>query len=150
MTTPAELVALVLDDDELWLRSLARLLSTHGIRSLRCTTAEQAFAALEEQPVDLCVIDFVLGGGWDGARFARALREKLGEDTPPLVLLSGTLDEVDFEDRRPFDASYAKDLPPEALVAELRAAATEENGRPRSHSRIRPVHAGRKRRQTPS
>ena len=153
---------LLLDDDELWLRSLKRLLTRAGTRCDDHVTPESALEALEANHAAgdlpaLCVVDYALGRGWTGARFAQEAHARLGEQCPPLVLVSGTAELVGMEDRRLFHATYAKTLEPDALLAELRLVLNRREGRPRSHSRASarsrrrrprgPCSAGRRRRR---
>ncbi|MGE0784177.1 MAG: hypothetical protein AB7S26_00715 [Sandaracinaceae bacterium] len=153
----------MLDDDELWLRSFGRALRARGADVAPFTTPEQALVALaDELRPSVLVIDYVLGRGWDGARFAEAVRGQRamrGEEGagPPLILLSGTLGQVGAWRRRAFDLALSKSTPVAALVEQVLALA--RSGRSAdSHARIvlpedgaqGPVAVYRPKKQTPS
>lgn len=139
---------LLLDDDELWLRSLGRLLRTRGLVVRPFTAPEPALEALGASVPKVCVIDFVLGRGWTGASFARRVREQLGTRTPPLVLVSATLAEIDHVDLIPFDLCLGKHLDTGKIVDEVLATAAEARRAPRSHHQLRPIPR-RERKSTP-
>lgn len=143
---------LLLDDDELWLRSLSRLLRTRGFEVRSFSSPEPALEALERDRPTLAVIDFVHGGGWTGATVARRIHGTLGRAAPPLVLVSGTLAEVEDEDLAIFDTVLSKGLKTERIVDEIAAtlaeAEAESRQKPRSHEQLRPVRP-RRRKNTP-
>ena len=94
------------------------------------------------------MIDFVLGRGWTGASFARRVREQLGTRTPPLVLVSATLAEIEDVDLLPFDLCLGKNLKIGKIVDEVLATAAEARRAPRSHHQLRPIPR-RERKSTP-
>ncbi|HJL15789.1 MAG TPA: response regulator [Sandaracinaceae bacterium LLY-WYZ-13_1] len=138
MTQPPRPLLLLLDDDELWLRSLSRRLRMEGYRTVTFGTAAEALDGIAEHEPDLCVIDYLLGGDQDGSDVAFRARDRFGDACPPLVLVSGTLEQVPTDRLRPFDGTYGKDLDARQLVAEITATLTSGD-RPRSHSRLRPI-----------
>ncbi len=108
-----------------------------------CLTFTRPEPALElferSNAVELCVVDFALGGGWTGGRFAGALRARRCRRIPALVLVSGTLEDVPSADRRLFDAAYPKSMDPRTLLAELLRFTRVEAKHPRSYLRLTPA-----------
>ena len=137
MGTEEQPLVLLLDDDEFWARSLKRALGLRGLEVVTRHGIEDALAAVEQRRPDVCIVDYRLGDVDTGADFARALWARYQKRTPPLMLLSGTLDDVPIEDRRPFVAAHDKSLSVDAIVHELREALAHGNTQNRSHSRLR-------------
>jgi len=80
---------LLVDDEELIVRSLSRLLSVLGYQPVACSTPQQALEVLRsDQPLDVMLTDLNMPGmsGLDLAREAKKLRPSL-----PVVLASGYL-----------------------------------------------------------
>lgn len=82
---------LVLDDDEVVLRGLRRVLerAQHQVRP--CTTIEAARFELAKGPIDLLIVDLDLGGTHAG----ELIRQVETVDRIPIIILSGW-----FADRR--------------------------------------------------
>ncbi len=146
-------LVVLLDDDELWLRSLARAFKARGGRVVVFTTPEQLLEAWTDGlSADVMVIDFVLGFGWDGARVARAIRERASTTPPPLVLLSGTLEEVGAADLEAFDLALSKGDSMADVVDQVLAQPRASTRK--SHHRLRPATPSdalrrRRRKRTP-
>ncbi len=120
MSAALPIIALLLDDDEKWLQSLSLGLTARGnVHCVPFTIPEDALRALESVATNICVIDFSLGRGWTGARFALAVRAHLGVRTPPLLLVTEALGDVPPADLAHFDDAYPKDLDPRALIEAL-------------------------------
>lgn len=90
--------------------------------TLACN-GEQAIALLLAQAFDVAVIDIGLPG-IDGYEVARLTRERLGEDAPHLVALTGYggLREREASERAGFGTHLVKPVEPSALVAAIATA----------------------------
>jgi len=80
---------LCVDDDSLYLSSIARLLGRKGYRVIPCENAARALQAFESLPrdhPDLAIVD-VMMPGTDGLDLTRRIRS-LTKDRIPVVLLS--------------------------------------------------------------
>ncbi|MFK7985542.1 MAG: hypothetical protein AB8I08_05885 [Sandaracinaceae bacterium] len=142
---------LVLDDDELWLRSCVRRIRQRGGRVTTFTMPEDALKALAEQRFALGMIDYHLGRGWTGARFAEQARG-LDVSCPPLILVSSALEQVPMVERARFRGAYPKATPSMTLFDEVFATIAEASRRsPKSHRQLRAAEGpvGRKRYNTP-
>jgi DNA-binding NarL/FixJ family response regulator len=91
VAAPREIRVLVVDDHPLFRAGLTTVLGTE--RDLRVVadvgTAEQAIQAVASAPVDLAIVDILLGRG-DGIQVTRALRS---QESAPRVLGLSVLDE---------------------------------------------------------
>lgn len=68
---------LVVDDDASFGRVLARSLQRRGFAARAVAGVEEALAACEHSPPTHAVLDLMLGGGDDGLRLMRRLRERV-------------------------------------------------------------------------
>ena len=68
---------LVVDDDASFGRVLARSLQRRGFAARAVGGVEEALAACEQAPPSHAVLDLMLGGGDDGLRLMRRLRERV-------------------------------------------------------------------------
>src|SRR5436305_15167846 len=82
---------LIVDDDRAILAALQRLLEREGYQVRSATSAEEAIALLEQQPVKLALLDIALPGQ-DGLSFCRQIR---GEWRFPVIMLTGRGSTVD-------------------------------------------------------
>src|SRR5438093_9378052 len=82
---------LVVDDARAILAALQRLLEREGYQVRSATSAEEAIALLEAQPVELALLDIALPGQ-DGLSFCRQIR---GEWRFPVIMLTGRGSTVD-------------------------------------------------------
>ena len=79
---------LVVEDDELFRRSLATYVASLGYATISCGTGEEALARCRESQISACVADYHLPS-ISGVELAdRLAREKLGV---PVVLITGFL-----------------------------------------------------------
>lgn len=115
---PSPLIFLV-DDQPTWLRALGRVLRQAGATVRAFEDPRSVLDVIEADLPDLAMIDFDLGPGGTGDALARQLREALGSECPPLMLLTAQLGDVDDRALVVFDAALSKDTPPDALVATL-------------------------------
>jgi DNA-binding NtrC family response regulator len=67
---------LVIDDEQALLDTITRLLEGRGHRALAASSAEQGFAIVEAQPVDVVITDLQLGGEIDGIEICRQLAHR--------------------------------------------------------------------------
>ena len=82
---------LIVDDDRAILAALQRLLEREGYGVRTATSAEEAIALLEQQPVELALLDISLPGQ-DGLSLCRQIR---GEWRFPVIMLTGRGSTVD-------------------------------------------------------
>lgn len=111
---PAPQRLLVVDDNDIMLLTLTRILEQHGFSVLAANSADRGLELTQSQPVDLVVMDYRLPGnrGQLGPELKR-LRPGL-----PIIVLSGdpeAAQAVEFA-----DLLLPKPQPPEQLVAEIR------------------------------
>jgi DNA-binding response OmpR family regulator len=112
---------LLVDDDEDTRQVVAALLTAEGYQASTVATAEAAFDALRQSPVDLVVVDYDLPG-MNGLELCRRLLGERGSRGESVVMLSARTEE------RLVDAAYrtgAEDFIPKPFrVAELIARLT--------------------------
>ena len=103
-----------MDDNDIMLLTLARILEQHGFTVLAANSADRGLELAESQPVDLVVMDYHLPGnrGQLGPELKR-LRPSL-----PIVVLSG--DPEAGQAVKFADLLLPKPQPPDHLVAEIR------------------------------
>jgi DNA-binding response OmpR family regulator len=89
-------VILCVDDDELFLKSLVRVLRRPGYAVIACDNPEEALEAIPVLRPDLAFID-VLMPGMNGLDLASEIRDDYGEELP-LVLLSGRTSDREIAD----------------------------------------------------
>ncbi len=80
------------DDDELFLSSLARLLARHGYRVSAFEDPERALEAIPGLAPDLAILDLVMPG-MSGLDLAEEIKEAYGERIPVVMLTALTSDE---------------------------------------------------------
>lgn len=111
---PAPQSLLIVDDNDIMLLTLTRILEQHGFSVMAANSADRTLELASSRPVDLVVMDYHLPGdqGQLGPELKR-LRPGL-----PLIVLSGdpeAAQAVEFA-----DLLLPKPQPPEKLVAEIR------------------------------
>lgn len=122
--------ALLVDDDALMVQLLSRFLESRGWRVRAFTDPRLALASALERVPSVVLTDFAMPG-LGGEELARALRTRLGERAPRLVLITASrLIARDVEAL--FDAVVDKPFRLERVAATLR----ELEG-PGSHVRLR-------------
>ncbi|HEX8701726.1 MAG TPA: hybrid sensor histidine kinase/response regulator [Myxococcaceae bacterium] len=84
LPTPRVLIA---DDDVLSRNTVAALLASTGYRLRFAINGEETLAAVDEEVPDLVLLD-VMMPGLDGYAVCQRLREQLGEDYVPIVLVT--------------------------------------------------------------
>lgn len=136
MTERAKPLVLLLDDDEVWLRTLGRALELRGASVVAMTTPERLFTALEKGLApDVMVIDYLLGADVSGGEVAAQVRGRMASHTPPLVLLSGTLERVPRDELDRFELALPKSHPLQELDAAILRLA-KRGGQRGSHTRL--------------
>lgn len=106
---------LIVDDESILRRLVERVLRDAGYAVRSARHADEALSLVHDQPIDVVVTDFMMPG-MNGAELVDALRDQLGMDTPPCVLMSGTLDLVLPSQRRLFTALLQKPFTPRELL----------------------------------
>ncbi|MFV8749446.1 response regulator [Nannocystaceae bacterium ST9] len=110
-------LVLLVDDDDLHARSLARLFEAQGFRALHARGAGEAMLMVERgrEPLAFAVIDMEMAY-MDGRELSGRL--KLLHRDLPIMLISGSKHILDDE-RRPADAFMRKPLEPQSLFSEV-------------------------------
>ncbi len=92
--TTASLTVLLVDDDQMVLNAISRLIARAGHRVIGCTNAQNAREQLAHTPVDVVITDWHLGVE-DGADLIKELRIRMPEIR--IVVLSGNVESVPGE-----------------------------------------------------
>lgn len=108
---------LLVDDDELHRRSMARLFEAKGFRPLDARGPGEALLMVERghEPLALAVVDMEMPY-MDGAELSERLKQL--DRALPILLVSGTTSLLEDE-RRFADAALRKPLEPDSLFAEV-------------------------------
>lgn len=112
MPTPQSL--LIVDDNDIMLLTLTRILEQHGFSVMAANSADRTLELASSRPVDLVVMDYHLPG--DQGQLGPELKRL--HPGLPLIVLSGdpeAAQAVEFA-----DLLLPKPQPPEKLVAEIR------------------------------
>lgn len=128
--------ALIVDDDELWLKAAARQLGRRGKIEV-APTADLAREIANRVAVDLAIVDLRLSGGSSGIDVIRELRAK--HPATRIALLSAHLSFVDVVAAVKAGADAA--VPKPATIQEVLRALGNE---PSSRSRTRPMSLARR------
>jgi two-component system cell cycle response regulator len=83
---------LILDDDQTFARTLARLLGENGYETATLSNADNLFEYLATRPVDLLILDLSLPGK-DGFAVLEELRKDPAHTTLPILVLSSAAPE---------------------------------------------------------
>jgi CheY-like chemotaxis protein len=105
---------LVVDDDPRIRTLLMRVLAAdrHTVRAAE--SAEQCLEMLHEELPDLLCVDLILPG-MDGLALTRRIREDLYDLAPPIILISGSLDELESSELAEFQEALPKPFKLDAL-----------------------------------
>ncbi len=79
---------LIVDDEPYILKILAYKLRREGYTAYEAESAEEAWAVLQEHPVDLVLLDVVLATPVSGFDLARRMREHESTRELPIVMLT--------------------------------------------------------------
>ena len=123
------------DDDPMWLSLLGRALAREGLHASLIGDADRAVDQIVREKPNVVVLDYGLPRT-NGARLAREIHERLGDDCPAMCLITGDLRGVSEEDRAVFDAALEKPVPLGVLLHTLRTLIRK---RPASGMRMRAV-----------
>jgi len=123
----------VVDDDPIWLSTVGRALSRAGQHVLLIGDPLAAFDEILRERPAVVVLDGSMPG-LSGPELAEQLRERLRDECPPLILVSGDLGDLDARALEPFDAAYEKPVTLGHLTTEVRRQA---RSRKRSGTRIK-------------
>lgn len=104
---------LVVDDDVIFLRGLTRLMRATGLNVLSAPDSGSAFRICERVRPALVISDLDMPAP-NGLDLARQVRERMGENAPPFVLLTGTADPPAVTDD--VKLVLTKSIRPEALL----------------------------------
>jgi DNA-binding response OmpR family regulator len=116
--TKQQLIAVV-DDEPVWLASLGRALTLRGYEPLLLERPERALDEVPRRRPVAMIVDYSMPR-LTGAELASRLQGSLGDECPPLILVTGDLEELSPAERAPFAAAFGKPVPLQELFAELR------------------------------
>lgn len=87
---------LLIDDEDLVVRSLSRLLGKGGYEVLVCKSGKEALNVVEQQDVDLIVCDVRMPemSGIETIESIRKIYKKRGKQSVPEILITGYADET--------------------------------------------------------
>lgn len=80
---------LVVDDDAMNARMVARLLRQRGYETLTAADAAMALEMASREQLDAVLVDLLLGGGMSGTELTRALRASPGREAVAVIVISG-------------------------------------------------------------
>jgi CheY-like chemotaxis protein len=83
---------LVIDDEELIVKSLRKLLEKNGFTVFIAKNGQDALAIAEEESFDLIVADIRMPG-MNGVETVQAIHENLAEKKAPVIFITGYADE---------------------------------------------------------
>jgi CheY-like chemotaxis protein len=109
------ITVLVVDDDALALRALARALPDFGAEVHKATDSRSAMSFIHSRPPDVIVADYDMPGE-SGATLASRLLLAMGSHAPPVICLTGVLP---LPDSQSFHAVLSKPTHPSQLVAAI-------------------------------
>jgi len=117
---------LVIDDEELIIRSLAKLLENNGYEAFIAKTGQNALVMVEEEEFDLIISDIRMPG-LNGIESVKDIYNVLKErkvNIPPVIFITGYADKKCEEDARalnPIDYIY-KPFDISSLVNQIKQA----------------------------
>lgn len=112
-----QLIAVV-DDEPVWLASLGRALERAGYRTLPIADSTQAVELVAVERPAAMIVDYSMP--WlAGDELASELHKSLGDECPPLILVTGDLADLGTEARSLFAACFQKPVSLHDLLAEL-------------------------------
>jgi CheY-like chemotaxis protein len=112
-------LVIVVEDDGSMQRVLSRVLKWRGYTPLVFAEMTPALAAIIERRPIAVTLDYDLGEKTTGAELARAIANALGDDAPPLILVSALADRLPPAERELFAAIHTKPFRALALLDDL-------------------------------
>lgn len=97
----------VVDDDPLTAKALSRAVRMMGHAVAAFTDPHLAAATIILDPPDVVIADYAMPA-MSGVQLRRLVKRSLGDDTPPFILVSGTLSEIDADAQNEFAAYLRK------------------------------------------
>ncbi len=116
---------LVVDDDPLAVRALARALPDYGARIVTAHDASSAMSAVQNQTFDAIIADYDMPGE-SGATLATMIALAMGDQAPPVICLTGV---TPLPQGSGFHAVLAKPTHPAQIVSAV-LEALEERAKP--------------------
>ena len=106
----------LIEDHELVLKSLARIVKTHGFQTSEFESAE-AYLDANDFQVDCVIVDYRLPG-ISGFELIRMQIESLDENCPPFIFISGNVDSETTKTLSDFKnvAVLRKPCPPKKIL----------------------------------
>jgi DNA-binding response OmpR family regulator len=146
MQTQSPISVLLVDDDELSLKVLARRLSQEGFHTVTAASAPAAMDMMERQSFDLVLLDIDMPG-MSGIDFLKQLRGNWRADATRVIMLSSNDDAATIKRCltegaadylvKPFILSLARSRIESCLRAAGKQTPTGAGSAPASHSEIR-------------
>ena len=87
---------LLIDDEELVIKSVYRLLTKEGYEVISCRSGEEALEKVKDGPVDLIICDIRMPNltGIDTVKKIREFQTETGRKVVPEILITGYADEI--------------------------------------------------------
>ncbi len=109
----------VVDDEPTWLATMGRALAREGYHAQLIGDGEAAVDLIVAERPLVAVLDRHMPR-ISGLELSARLRARLGESCPPLVLVTGDLNELSEPELDRFDAAYEKPVPLALLMRTVR------------------------------
>ena len=103
------------DDETLVTEFLAFLLEAEGYTVFSASNGKEALEVIVRVRPSLVITDLMMPV-WSGLELARALRDNVEFESPPIILCSAAVSAVAQDDRHLFSAMLQKPYPPAELV----------------------------------
>jgi CheY-like chemotaxis protein len=116
----------VIDDRPPRVNLALRILAGARFRARGFTSPRDALDVLSTVRFDVVVADHRMGGDIDGPSLCARLRERLGPNAPPFVLLTRSIHDVAIPERELFAGILEKPVSPAGLLAGLGRALGRE------------------------
>ena len=110
---------LVVEDDGPMLRTHGRVLEANGFHPVLMADPAEALLEAKGRLPSVVVVDLIMPG-MSGMEFATRLRNHYGAESPPILLVSAAVAELEEAEQILFEQLLPKPYPVDALVSALR------------------------------